>query len=260
MHTAVNSMALCDVQNDFHLGETAPPLPRTRAPRGWYNAPTPLLSDEVRSVGDGPGGLVLTYSVGIDEAGVDGVVYRTLEARWQSRRREVVGWARLGLLRCANPTLPNDVLSRAVSSQEASDLIATLSATYHGRVASLYTRTRHIASFTSLELREDFCGKDLGMRAGFELMQVVERRYGAGLFLFKPRPLPCEGPSVIGGTREWNAIPDLQYRRYRYRIARAAARHWGARKLPGSRDGMYVLGTSLAGTQVVSTRAWWYLR
>ena len=148
-----------------------------------------------------------------------------------------------------------NTLARAVRSGHAVDLISTLTLTFQGSVASLFTRTRHVASFLDLELREDYCGKGLGWMLGLELMQVVERRYGAGLFLFRPLPLQA----LDGRSRARDAMHG-DFRRHRYRIARAAAKYWHARKLPGSPDHMVIVGAPLAGATMVTGRTWWYLR
>ena len=237
--------------------------PRELPPRpvgGWFASPAPLADTAFRLAVPGAGGLLLTYDVGSDEVQTNGIGYRTLNAHWQTKRRVVVARARLGLLRCAIPSVSNDVLARAVHSGDAVDLISTLILTFQGNVASLFTRTRHIASFLELELREDYCGKGLCWMLGLELMHLVERRYGAGLFLFRPSPLAALDGAAPSGASRTNDTGNGDFRRHRYRLARAVAKYWHARKLPGSPDHMFIVGAPLAGATVVTGRTWWYLR
>lgn len=237
------------------IAYASPRCPPARPHGGWFESPAPLADTAFRLAIPGAGGLLLTYEVGPDDVQAHGIGYRTLDAHWQTKRRVVVARARLGLLRCAIPSVSNDTLARAVRSGHAVDLISTLTLTFQGSVASLFTRTRHVASFLDLELREDYCGKGLGWMLGLELMQVVERRYGAGLFLFRPLPLQA----LDGRSRARDAMHG-DFRRHRYRIARAAAKYWHARKLPGSPDHMVIVGAPLAGATMVTGRTWWYLR
>src|SRR5689334_8043073 len=97
----------------------------------------------------------------------------------------------MGLFRCRNRTASNSDVMCALDSgsQESYDLGELLRTTYRDPVAKFFRYARHIANFTTLEVRGDLCGRGLGIQVGKHLIATIQNRFDVGVTILKPFPL-----------------------------------------------------------------------